>query len=154
MRITYYLFFILTFLFFSCAGTKRMASENTLSFTEDEFPEILKGALKNPDYMNPKEREMRLKLNEIYVYHILVDTIKNEMRLDLSRKACAELGLPASAKKILGEAFKEDLESAKKRGEQYYSLYLRNAAKAIAVERLKKGERGIFLTPFNGASPE
>lgn len=154
MRIKYYLFLILTFLFFSCAGTKRMASENSLSFSEDEFPEILKGAMKNPDYMTPKEKEMRLKLNEIYIYHILVDTIKNEIRLDLSRKACTELGLPASAKKILGEAFKEDIENAKKRGEQYYNWYLRTAAKTIAAERLKKGERGIFLSPIEGGFPE
>lgn len=131
-----------------------MASEKTFSFTEEEFPEVLKGALKLPESMTPKEKAMHLKLNEIYVYHILVDTIQNEMRLDLSPKVCAKLGLPASAEKILGEAFKKDVENAKKRGEKYYSWYLRNVAKVIAAERLKKEKRGFFLTPINGVPPE
>lgn len=154
MRITYYLFLILPLLFFSCTGTKRMASEKKISFTEEEFPEVLKGALKLPESMTPKEKAMHLKLNEIYVYHILVDTIQNEMRLNLSPKACAKLGLPASAEKILGEAFKKDVENAKKRGEQYYSWYLKNVAKVIAAERLKKEKKRFFLTPINGIPPE
>ena len=154
MKIKYYLLFVLTLLLFSCTGSKRIASEKAFSFTEKEFPEILKGALKLPELMSPQEKAMRLKLNEIYVYHLFVDTIQNEMRLDLSPKVCAKLGLPASAEKILGEAFEKDVENAKKRGDQYYSWYLRNAAKVIAAERLKKGERGLFLTPINGGPPE
>lgn len=154
MRIAYHSLFVLTLLFFSCSGTKRMANEKAFSFTEEEFPEVLKGAQKLPELMSPKEKAMHLKLNEIYVYHVLVDTIHKEMRLDLSPKVCAKLGLPASAEKILGEAFKEDVENAKKRGEEYFSWYLSNAAKVIAAERLKKGKRGFFLTPVDGGPPQ
>lgn len=154
MKLTYYLLFVLTLLFFSCSGSKRITSEKAFSFTEEEFPEVLKGAQKLPELMSPKEKAMHLKLNEIYVYHVLVDTIKKEMQLKLSPKVCAKLGLPASAEIILGEAFKKDVENAKKRGEQYYNWYLRNAAKVIAAERLKKGKRDFFLTPINGGPPE
>lgn len=114
MKITLYLFTVSILFFSSCAGTKKVASEKTLSFTENEFSKVLKETVKLPELMSPREKELRLILKEIYVYHILADTIREKMQLDLSPKVCADLGLPASAEKILGKAFKEDQENAKK----------------------------------------
>lgn len=155
MKTIFYLFFISILFFCSCAGSKRSISENksSVTFTEEEFPEILKGSLKLPELMSPKEKAMRIKLNEIYVHHLLVDTIREEIKLDLSPKVCAKLGLPASAEVILKDHFKKDIDNAKKQGEQYYRWYLRCVAKTIAAERHKKGKRDIFLTPLENEAP-
>lgn len=153
MRTILYLFFVSTLFFFSCTGTKRMANEKASSFTEEEFTEALKGTLKLPETMSSKEKEMRLKLKEIYVYHLLVDTIQEEIRLDLSPKVCADLGLPASAETILRDVLQKEIENTKKRGKQYYSWYLKSVAKIIAAERLKGRTGDLFLTPLENEAP-
>lgn len=155
MKIKLYLFIVPILFFCSCIGTKNIVNEKPLDFTEEELPEVLKGTLQLPELMSPKEKLMAQKLYQIHLYHVVVDTIREKIRLDLSPEICAELGLPASTENILKKEFRKEMKLTKKMGKKYYKWYLSITARSIAAERLKKKEGAIFFEPiFNERPPQ
>lgn len=146
-----YIKFIIIGMFFislcACRGQQNMTVNSDVNLDRNITEEYIRDIMRR--YISQKlssdEQKLKKTLGDVILYCTRIDTVKNEMTLDLTPEDCARMGLPKYTCGVLKKMVKKEMKTERNREPEYWKKSLRLMMKDLIEEKQRRDSLGIGL---------